>query len=73
MGLYALGQMVNDHLSGQISYNSSLSNASKLKLGHNVKRFLLEMKVVTGKDIVEHINRLVKVIPASLVQVSYAP
>jgi hypothetical protein len=39
MGLYALGQMMNDPLYGQISYNSSLSNAFKLKLGHNVQLF----------------------------------
>jgi hypothetical protein len=72
MGLYAPGQTMNDHLSCQISYNSSLSNAFKLKLGHNVKLFLVEMKAATGKDIAEHVIRLVKVIPASLVPVSYA-
>ena len=63
---------MNDHLSGQISYNSSLSNAFKLKLGHDVKLFLVEIKRATGKDIAEHIIRPVKVIPASLVPVSYA-
>jgi hypothetical protein len=51
MGLYAPGQMMNDRLSGQISYNSSLSNAFKLKLGHDVKLSLVEMKAATGKDI----------------------
>jgi len=64
---------MNDHLYGQTSYNSSLSNAFKLKLGHNLKLFLVEMKAATGKDIAEHIIRLVKVIPVSLVPVSYAP
>ena len=39
MGLYAPGQIMNDPLYGQISYNSSLSNAFKFKLGHNVKIF----------------------------------
>jgi len=72
MGLYTPGQTMNDRLSGQISYNSSLSNAFKLKLGHDVKRFLVEMKAATGKDIAEHVIRPVKVIPASLVPVSYA-
>jgi len=48
MGLYTLGQMLNDPLSGQISYNSSLSNAFKLKLGHNVQLLLVEMKAATG-------------------------
>jgi len=38
MGLYAPGQMINDPLYGQISYNSSLSNAFKLKLGHISKK-----------------------------------
>jgi hypothetical protein len=73
MGLYAPGQMMNDLLYGQTSYNSSLSNALKLKLGHNVKLFLVEMKAATGKDIAEHVIRLAKLIPACLVGVSYVP
>jgi len=64
--------MMNDSLYGQISFNSSLSNAFKLKLGHNVKLFLVEMKAATGKDIVEHGIRPAKVIPASPVTVDYA-
>jgi hypothetical protein len=72
MGLYAPGQMMNDPLYGQISYNSSLSNNFKLKLGHNVQLFLIEMKAATGKEIAEHVMRLAKVIPTSLVTVSYA-
>jgi len=48
MGLYALGQMMNVPLNGQISYNSSLSNAFKLKLEHDVQLFLVEMKAATG-------------------------
>jgi len=38
-----------------------------------VKLFLVEMKAATGKDIAEHVIRPVKVIPTSLVAVSYAP
>jgi len=73
MRLYALGQMMNDPLYGQVSYNSSLSNAFKLKLGYNVKLFLLEMKAGTGKDITEHMIGPAKVISSSLVTVSDAP
>jgi hypothetical protein len=73
IGLYTLGQMLNDPLYGQISYHSSLSNAFKLKLGHNVQQFLIEMNAATGKDIVERVIRPAKEIPASLVMVSYAP
>ena len=72
MGLYAPGQMMNDPLYDQISYNSSLSNAFKLKLGHNVQLLLIEMKAATGKEIAEHVMRPEKVILASLVTVSYA-
>jgi len=72
MGLYAPGQMMNDPIYGQISYNSSLSKTFKLKLGHNVQLFLIEMKAVTGKDIAKHVMRPAKIIPASLVTVSYA-
>ena len=35
--------------------------------------FLKEMKAATGKDIAEHVIRPAKVIPTSLVTVSYAP
>ena len=35
-GLCAPGQMMNNLLYGQISYNGSLSNAFKLQLGQNV-------------------------------------
>jgi len=73
MGLYTPGQMLNDSLYGQISYNSSLTNAFKLQLGHNVQLFLLEMKAATGKNIAEHAIRPAKAIPPSLVTVCYAP
>ena len=64
--------MMNDLLYGQNSYNSSLSTAFKLKLGHNVKLLLVQMKAATGKEIAEHVMRPAKVIPASLFTVSYA-
>jgi len=70
MGLYAPGQMMNDPLYGQISFNSSRSNAFKLALGHTVKPFLVEIKVATGKNNTEYVIRLAKVIPASLVTIS---
>jgi hypothetical protein len=44
MGLYAAGQMMNDRLCGQLSYNYSLSNASQLKLEYNLKQILVEKK-----------------------------
>jgi hypothetical protein len=73
MGFYTPGQIMNDPLKSQISYNSSVSNVFKLKLGHYVKLFLIDMKAATGKDIAEHVMRLDKGIHTSLVVVSYAP
>jgi hypothetical protein len=64
---------MNDHLSGQISYNSSISNDFKLKLGHTLKPFLVIMKAATGKDIAELIIKPAKKITVSLVTVSYTP
>jgi len=72
MGLYTPRQMMNDPLYGQILYNSSLSNAIKLKQGQNVKLVLVEMKAATGKDIAKHVKGPAKVIPAHLVSDSYA-
>jgi len=72
VGLYAPRQMMNVPPYGQISYNISLSNAFKLKLGHNVNLFLVEIKTATGKEIAEHIMRPANVIPASLFKESYA-
>jgi len=71
MGLYAPGQ-TNDPLYGQNPCNSSLSNAFKLKLGHDVTVFLVVMKAATGKEIAQHVMRLAKVIPTSLFKESYA-
>jgi hypothetical protein len=64
--------MMNDPLYGQISYNSSLSNAIKLKLGNYVQLFLVEMKAAIGKAIAELIMKPAKVILAILVTVSYS-
>jgi hypothetical protein len=72
MRLYSPGQMMNDPLYDQMSYNSSLSNAFQLKLEHDVKLLLVEMKAATGKENAEHVMRPVKVIPASLGPVNYA-
>jgi len=69
--LYATGQMMNDCLYGQIWYNSSLWNAFKWKLGHNVKFFLEEMKAAAGKDSAEYGIRSAKVIPTSVFMVCY--
>jgi len=62
MGIYKHGQMINDTIYGQISYNCCLSNAFKLKLGQNVKIFVVEMMRATGKEIAEHIIRPTRVI-----------
>jgi len=68
MGLYTHGQVINDPIHGQISYNCCLSNAFKSKIGHNVKIFLVEMMRATGKEIAEHVSMLTKVIPTSRVK-----
>ena len=68
MGIYTHGQMVNNPIYGQISYNCCLSNAFKLKLGHNVKIFVAEMMRATGKEIAKHVMRPTKVIRASCVK-----
>ena len=73
MGLYTPGQTMNNPLHGQISYNSSLSNAFNLKLGHDVKLFLVEMMSATGKDNAKHIMRLAKVILVSCVNGKLCP
>jgi len=65
MQFQSSGQIMNHPIYGQILYNSCLSNAFKLNLGHNVKIFLAEMKRATGKEIVEHVIGPAKLIPAS--------
>ena len=60
MGLYNHGQMINEPIYGQISYNCCLSNAFQLKLGHNVNIFLVEMMRATGKEIAKQVIRPTK-------------
>ena len=62
MGIYKHGQLINDPIYGQISYNCCLSNGFKLKLGHNVKIHVVEMIRATRKETAEHITRPTKVI-----------
>ena len=57
-----------DPIYGQIAYNYCLSNAFKLKLGHDSKIFLVEMKRATGKEIAEHVIRPATMIPGSRVK-----
>jgi hypothetical protein len=73
MGLFTLGQILNDALYSQISCHSSLSNALKLNLGHNMPLFVFEMKTATGKHIEQHVIGPARLISASLLTVSYAP
>lgn len=63
---------MNDTIYTQISFTRSLSNDSHLNRGYNLKIFWVEMTIVTEKDDAEHIIRLPKAIPASLVQAIYA-
>jgi len=56
----------------QLAYHISISNDIKLKQEHTAKLFWVDMKGTRGKDIAGHINRPAKVIPASLVSVSYS-
>jgi len=68
MGLCTQKQITNDPIYGQLSYNYCLSNDFRLKLGHNLKAYLVVRKRDAGKEIAEHVNRPVKVIPASHVK-----
>jgi len=72
LGLYIHGQIMNDPIYGQISYNCCLANAFKLKLRHNPEIFLVEIKRATGKEIEEDVIGTAKVIPASCVKVRCA-
>jgi hypothetical protein len=62
---------MESRLYGHITLSRSLSNALKLKPAYNVRMVLVQMKAATAKDIAEHGIRPAKVIPASLVLVSY--
>jgi len=68
MGIYKHGQIINDPIHGQISYNSCLSNTFKLQLGHNVKVFVLEMNQATAKEIAEFVITPTKVIPLAVLR-----
>jgi hypothetical protein len=68
MGLYTNGQIITDPIYGQILYNCCVSNAFKLKLGHDPTIFLVEMERGTGKEIAEHVIRPANVIPTSRVK-----
>jgi len=73
MGIYKYGRMINDLIYGQISYNCCLSNAFKLKLGHNEEIIVVDMMKATGQETAEHVIRPTKVIPlaVSRLDVSY--
>jgi len=68
MGLYTHGQMINYPRYGQISFNYWFLNAFKLKHGHNVKIFVVEMMSATGKEIPEQVIWPEMVFPASRVK-----
>jgi len=69
MGIYKHGQMINDRIYGQISYNCCLSNAFILKLGHDVKIFVVEMMRATGKETAEQVIRPTTVIPIAMLRI----
>ena len=62
--------MLNDPIYWKLSYNSCIPNVSTLKLEHNLKLSLGEMRSAIGKEIAEHILRPGKIIPASNVRAS---
>jgi len=68
LGLYTNEQIIMDPINDQISYNFCLSNAFKLKPGHDPKIFLVKMMRTRGQEIAEHMIRPAKVIPASRVK-----
>ena len=68
MGIYKHGKMIKHPIYGQISCNCCLSNAIKLKLGHNVKIIVVEMMRAPGEEIAEHRIRPTNVIHTSPVK-----
>jgi len=68
LGLVTYPQMIMNAIYGQILYTCWLSNAFKLKLGHDTKIIVVKMMRATGKEIAEHIIIPAKVIPASHVK-----
>ena len=63
-GLCTKGQMIMDHIYGQISYNCCLVMAFKLKLGHNLNIFFVEIGGATEVENTEHVIRPTNVLPA---------
>jgi len=57
-----------DPIYGQISFNCCLSNTLKVKLGHNPKIYLVEIKRATQMEIAEHLIGPTKVIPGSRIK-----
>jgi hypothetical protein len=66
MGIYKHWQMIIVPIYCQNVYNCCLSNAFKLKLGHNLKIFLAEMMRARGKEIAEHVSMPTMVIQLAM-------
>lgn len=65
MELYANGTGIIAPISEKILYNCCHSDAIMLKLEHNSKGFLIEVKTDTGEEIAKEVIRPTKVVPAS--------
>jgi len=71
-GLFTHMETMNDPMYGQISYNCYCSNTFKMKLGHNLTKVLVEIRIAIGKEeTAEYIIRLAKVIPTGHVQTGH--
>jgi len=68
MASFTNGQIIIDPIYCQISYKCCHWNSLKLKLGHNPKIFLVEMKIAQAKEIANHVLRPVKVIADSCIK-----
>lgn len=67
-GHYAQGEMMKKSLYHKILYDCCRLNAIKLKLDRTSTLFSVELRIVEGQVIAEHVIRVGKVIPASLVK-----
>jgi hypothetical protein len=67
-GIYKHYQIINDPTYGEVSYNCCLSNAFKLKLGHEGMIFVVGMMRATGKETAEHVIRPTNDIPLALLR-----
>jgi len=63
--LYLHGQTMSGPIYALIAYTCCLSNVFRLKQAHNLMIFLVHKKSTTGKEISEHLIRLINVNPAS--------